>query len=61
MALLSSLRDGSIDFGMALRGYGDVEWNDNKEQVITTLSISSFDYVYRPSHLDKKNKNLERE
>jgi hypothetical protein len=25
MALLSSLRDGSIDFGMALRGYGDVE------------------------------------
>ena len=53
MSLIQSLKDGSADFGLALRGVGDMNRNEKGEQVVNSLSILSFDYVYKPSHRNK--------
>lgn len=52
--LLQSLKNGDADFGMGLKGIGDIEMNENGENVVTSLQVMSFDYVYKPSFKKKK-------
>jgi len=53
LTLLQNLKDGKVNFGMALNGVGDGYWNENDEFIVDSLEILSFDYVHNPSYRKK--------